>query len=466
MSSPSISSAPAAGPPAIDARYFAAWRWHFYAGLFVIPFLIMLALTGGTMMIYSGIGNELGYAPNVVPAGQALPVSAQAKAALAAVPDGTLSTYVAPAAPDRPAYFEIARGDSVIAVAIDPYRGAVLTSGDESHTIRAIAEKIHGTLLIGTIGDRLIEAAASLTIVLIATGLYMAWPRRDGVFTALFPRLDRRGRALWKNLHRATGMWMSLVLLLFLLSGLAWAGVWGDKFVQPWSSFPAEKWDNVPLSDLTHASLDHGVLHEVPWGLEQTPLPASGSEAGRPGVAGPVSLDSVALWAVAHGFHGQYKLAVPQSDTGVYSVSLDGRNQDGVSPSGDRFVHIDRYTGNVLADVGYPDYSPVAKLMAWGIGLHKGMAGPVNFAFNLLALALVLLLCVSGVVMWWKRRPAGALRLAAPPMPRDLGLWKGAVVVGLAVSLAFPMAGVSILVISLVDLVLIARVPVLKRAFS
>mgnify|MGYP003608572640 CR=1 FL=1 len=23
-----------------------AWRWHFYAGLFVIPFMILLSLTG------------------------------------------------------------------------------------------------------------------------------------------------------------------------------------------------------------------------------------------------------------------------------------------------------------------------------------------------------------------------------------------------------------------------------------
>ena len=26
--------------------YNLAWRWHFYAGLFVAPFMVMLALTG------------------------------------------------------------------------------------------------------------------------------------------------------------------------------------------------------------------------------------------------------------------------------------------------------------------------------------------------------------------------------------------------------------------------------------
>ncbi len=28
------------------SRYFLTWRWHFYAGLFVIPFMLMLSVTG------------------------------------------------------------------------------------------------------------------------------------------------------------------------------------------------------------------------------------------------------------------------------------------------------------------------------------------------------------------------------------------------------------------------------------
>ena len=167
-----------------------------------------------------------------------------------------------------------------------------------------------------------------------------------------------------------------------------------------------------------------------------------------------------------NGFAGQYKVALPGGETGVYSVSIDGRNGDGFTPSDDRFVHIDRYTGNVLAEVRYADYKPVGKMMAWGIGLHKGEAGPVNFWFNMVYLALVIFVCISGLVMWWKRRPAGALRLAAPPSPADLPFWKGAVLVGLALSFAFPMAGISILIVLAVDVLVLSNVPALKRALS
>ncbi|MEG3753248.1 PepSY domain-containing protein [Psychromonas arctica] len=34
--------------------YMSVWRWHFYAGLYTIPFLMMLAVTG-LLMLYSPV---------------------------------------------------------------------------------------------------------------------------------------------------------------------------------------------------------------------------------------------------------------------------------------------------------------------------------------------------------------------------------------------------------------------------
>lgn len=456
-----MTSSPPGG--ASDSRlYRAAWRWHFYAGLFVVPFLLILAVTGGIMMIFSGVGNELGYAPSVVQGPATLAVSEQARAALASVPDGVLATYIAPEAADRAAYFEINKDGAWIAAAVDPYTGKVLAVGDESQTLRAFAEKIHGTLLLGETGDHIMEMAASLAVVLIATGIYLWWPRKTGLIGQLIPKLSLRGRPLWRELHRTAGFWMVPVLLTFLLTGLAWSGLWGDTLVKPWSSFPANKWDSVPLSDTTHSELNHDILHNVPWGLELTPMPASGSTAGTPAVPQPVVLDTVASWALANGFSGQHKIAVPSAADGVYTVSNDGRNEDGGSPGNDRYVHIDRYTGNVLADVRIEDYQPLGKVMAWGIALHKGMAGAWNFVLNLVFLALIIGICVSGIVMWWKRRPAGAARLAAPPMPADMPMWKGAVLVGLTISLAFPMAGIALLVVLALDVLVLRFVRPLR----
>jgi uncharacterized iron-regulated membrane protein len=45
-------------------------------------------------------------------------------------------------------------------------------------------------------------------------------------------------------------------------------------------------------------------------------------------------------------------------------------------------------------------------------------------------------------------------------------LWQGAALVGLGVSLAFPLAGLTILTGMVLDQLIISKVPLLKRAFS
>lgn len=465
-------------PAAPERRfYFAAWRWHFYAGLFVIPFLLMLTITGLVMQIDNGISNQLGYAPRVEVEETALPPSRLAQAALAEVP-GQVVKYVTPEADNRAAFIVIRNPEDALPgmkpwqvparhVAVNPYTAEVLTVTNKSNTIYAWANDIHGELLIGKTGDRLIEASASLTLLLIVTGFYMWWPREGRILSAFVPNLKKRGRALYKELHVIGGVWVSFFLVLFVLSGLAWAGVWGGKFVQPWSSFPAERKASFWSSDLTHAtSLNQGPLEEVPWGLELTPMPVSGTAEGTPALPQPVTLDTVTMWAQANGFEGQYKIALPTSDTGVYTVMRSSMSEDTTAPAQDRTVHFDRYTGNMLADIGYADYSLMAKAMAQGIALHKGLAGTWNFVLNLVLLAVILLVNVTGVVMWWKRRPTGAMRLAAPPLPRDLPMWKGAVLVALAMAMAFPMAGISLLAVILLDTLVLMQIPALKRAFS
>ncbi|TWG95900.1 PepSY-associated transmembrane protein [Mesorhizobium sp. J18] len=53
--------------------------------------------------------------------------------------------------------------------------------------------------------------------------------------------------------------------------------------------------------------------------------------------------------------------------------------------------------------------------MAAGIALHQGNLGWWNIALNLLFCSAIILMAISGVVMWWKRRPKG--KLAAPLYP-------------------------------------------------
>lgn len=429
----------------------------------------MLAITGLVMVFFTGFQNRLGMNIHLVPQAQATSLTAQAQAVLARWPDAQFKDYVAPKSATLPAWFSVKVDGHVRSLAVNPYTAEVIRSVDKEDTVFAWAEKIHGTLLIGDTGDRLIEIAAGLGVVLIVTGVYMAWPRGgSGWRRVLWPDRSARGRPWWKALHVSVAFWMGLALSFFLLTGLSWAGIWGGKFVQPWGSFPADKWDQVPRSDATHGALSTPGLKEVPWGLELTPMPASGSAAGQPGIAAgqPVNLETVDAFARRTGFRGQYRIAVPQDETGVYTISADSMSGDLTDPTGDRYVHLDRYTGRVLAQVSFADYAPMAKFMAVGIALHQGDMGLWSAWLNVVFCLAVVFLCVSGVVMWWQRRPARVGRLMAPTAPADAALWKTGAFVMLLVAAAFPLSGAVLVGVLLLDGLLLSRLPALRQRLN
>lgn len=463
--------------------YNTAWRWHFYAGLYVAPFLLMLAVTG-LIMLWSSVlvGRDGEKLYSVTPAAQTIPVSQQAEAATNAVPGSTLVQYIVPRTPEQPAVFRVNVGDASSMVAVDPYRGSVLGTWERRTALYDVANLIHGTLLIGNVGDRLIEIAAGFGIVLVVTGVYLWWPRKDRrLRSALIPRTKGGGRQAWKSLHQTIGVYVAVLLLVFLTTGLSWTGVWGEKLVQAWSTFPVEKYDNIPISDVTHASMNHGGVKDVPWTLEQTPMPASDPHAAHNGHAGhsdhgPSSntttavgpdLDDIVAKAQAMGFDGRYQLSFPIGETGVWTIARDTMSNDSANPFSDRTVHIDRYSGSVLADMKFADYPVAGKAMAVGVAFHEGdIAGGWNVALNTMFCLSVIFLSISGIVMWWKRRPAGANRLVAPITPEKMALWKTGAVVMLAVSLFVPLTGLVLFTVLALDLLIIRHIKPIKRALT
>jgi uncharacterized iron-regulated membrane protein len=441
--------------------YRAVWRWHFYAGLLVAPFLTILAASGLVILFVTGVAPEYGDWLKVAPQSQQLGITAQVDKALAAHPGGRLGKYVTPWGPDYPALVRVDLDSGNRMLALDPHDGRILRDIPESGTWNAFMTNIHGELLVGSDGgpgDHVVEMAASLGLTLLVTGLYLWWPRTArGWGRALLPDLSQRGRALWRSLHQTLGAWVSAVLLFFLISGLAWSGVWGGKMVQAWSTFPAAKWDSVPLSDKTHASMNHGATKDVPWTLEQTLIPQSGSSAGIAGLphGTPIVAESLVALGRAIGFEGRFQVTAPADAEGVWTLSQDSMSYDSSNPTADRTVHVDQYTGRILADVKFADYPFFGKLMAVGIALHEGQLGWWNVVLNALFCLAVIFACVSGVVMWWLRRPAG--RLGVPAYPRDFRAGFGVAVIAVVLGIAFPLGGAVLLAFAVIDFLLPAR---------
>ncbi|MCF7530467.1 PepSY-associated TM helix domain-containing protein [Neisseria lisongii] len=454
-----------------NRRYLAVWRWHFYAGLFSAPFLILLAATGLAMILFANTIGRDNERTHVTPQAVVQPLSLQAEAARSALKSDTASVaqYIAPRSEDMVAVFRVNNGDKAFMVSVDPYTAQAVAVNPRNQNAYHLMDDIHGDMLLGTFGDFLIEAAASLTILLMVSGIYLWWRKSGSLKKMLLPEIGS-GRNAWRSLHGAIGGWISLILLLFCLSGLAWAGIWGGKAVQAWSQFPAGKWGIAPNPEsdvVTHGRLlNDGKTKEVPWVLELTPMPQSGSTLGENGVAAdqPLTLETLDRYAREIGFKGRYQLNLPKGETGVWTLTQDSMSYDANSPFIDRTVHIDQYSGKVLADIRYDDYNWFGKFMAVSIALHMGTLGWWSIAFNVVFCLSVIAACISGLVMWWKRRPQGA-GLAAPADKNDLPFWWGMALPLLVLAVAFPAAIMVILFFWLLDTLIVARIPALQKWF-
>lgn len=440
--------------------YNLAWRWHFYAGLFVAPFMVLLALTG-IIYLFKPQLDPLMYGDLLtVPAAEhALSADEQLQRAKAAYPRGTLSKYLPPADATSSAQFVMRDGGREMTVFVDPYRGTVLGTQDAKNNLQAIARALHGELMIGTVGDRLIELAAGWGVMLVISGVYLWWPRGKSSSGVLWPRFTTRGRVFWRDLHVVTGFWGAALLLVMLLSGMAWTGFWGKQYAELWNRFPATMWNSVPTSDQQARVLNTATQQTVPWAMENTPMPVSGDHAEHMNhgamhaapAAPTIRLQQVVDLATARKVEPGYSITPPTTAEGVFTVAVFAND-----PRNDATLHVDQYTGKVLADVRWEHYNGVARATETGVMLHEGkMFGWVNQLIVLLICLMILLSAVSGVVIWWKRRPAGGL--GVPPLRHDLPKWKTAMVIMLGLAIIFPLVGASLIVVWALDRLLLSR---------
>ena len=440
--------------------YNLAWRWHFYAGLFVAPFMVMLSLTGIIYLFKSQL-DPLMYGELLnVPAGHhRLSADEQLKRVQAAYPQAQIKQYLPPINAERSAQFVVQKGADELNVFVDPYHGDILGEQNAKTHLQAVARAIHGELMIGTVGDRLVELAAGWGIVLVVSGLYLWWPRGKSSAGVLWPRFSSRGRVLWRDLHAVTGFWGAALLLLMLLSGMTWTGFWGKQYADLWNRFPAAMWNDVPKSDEQARVLNSATRQTVPWAMENTPMPMSGDHAEHMAHSGAssapaapvISLQQVQDTAEQRQVEPGYSITLPTSASGVFTIAVFADD-----PRNDATLHVDQYTGKVLADVRWEQYSLVARATEMGVMLHEGkLFGRINQLVVLVVCLMIMLSAISGLVIWWQRRPQG--RLGVPPLRHDLPKWKTAMLVMAGLALAFPLVGASLIAVWLLDKLLLSR---------
>lgn len=440
--------------------YRAIWRWHFFAGLLVIPFLLNLAITGSLYLFKDEINNTVFAYRNVVAdSAEIADPSEIVSAAVAAVPGSTASTYRE--APDgtHSAMVTVSTDTGSMLVFVNPHDGQVLGQVASDEEFNWVVKKIHSLEYFGSYANKLVEIVGGFALMLVVTGVYLWWPRRQagGVVSV---RGTPARRVFWRDTHAVTGAFAGILIFFLAATGMPWSGYWGSN-VNAWLTasgygYPAELWDNVPSSTKS----THHVVEQPGWIVENAPIPESDIHAGHDMIAIPITLDQAVDAAKKAGMAPGFEIAIPGDDKGVFTASLFPE-----ALKDERIIHIDQYSGKPLIDISYDQYPLAGRMIEWGINVHQGQEWGIFNQILMLATCLaIILMCVSGGIMWWKRRPSG--RIGVPPMPPRKSVYIGLWIIAAVFGLAFPMTGIAISGMILVDQVILRLVPPLRRAFS
>jgi uncharacterized iron-regulated membrane protein len=185
------------------------WRWHFFAGLFVAPFAVFLAVTG-SLYLWKPQYEEWRYRElfNVPAETQPISVDAQFASAQAALPALKPVQFTPSFRPGRTSELVGRSKEGKTSVFVNPYTGQVVGTLREDDRLMRTLHELHGNLLAGRAGEIIVEIAASWAFVLIVTGFYLWWPRPFTVSGFLLPRFGQGRRALLRDLHAVPAVWL------------------------------------------------------------------------------------------------------------------------------------------------------------------------------------------------------------------------------------------------------------------
>lgn len=420
----------------MSGAYRAVWRLHFYAGLLVLPVLCLMALTGGLYLFKPEIEAAFYRDMAFVPARDESVAPAQWAASAEEALEGPARSVRVPAAPDQAVQILVSGRSGDQTAFVDPHDGRFLGS-IEGEGVMGTVKRLHSLELFGRPFNILVEIVAGWAIILVATGIFLWWPRKRDVAVAA-PRLTSpRARPFWRDLHAVTGLYVGAVVAFLAVTGMPWSAVWGDVFLAQMRTSGLGRPAAPVASEWLHA---HGAQAPAGtgWTMEGVVLSAPPAEAE------PTGLNGVIQAAEARGMARPYVVSLPSSPDAAFTVSRETRAAEEA-----RSLFI-APTGAVMADYVWSDFGVGARAFEWGIAVHQGTQyGWLNRILMLIGCIGIWLLAISAVVMWWKRRPRGQIGAPrAPPGPRAR-----AAVLGIVLPLAvlYPLTGLSLLVAVALD---------------
>lgn len=343
---------------------------HLWVGMGAALFLFALGLSGALLTFEDIVDPALNArAWYVKPQGTPLKLTQITQAYRLAFPQSTLKELVLPQKPDDTVKIvaQQSNGRDVV-VGVNPYTGEIVGRRIDQQLRPMLAiRKFHTHLLIrGRSGHMILTIAACCLFGLAITGIVLWWPRK------ILKLHGGPSHNVVFDLHQMLGLWSSVCVLLFALTGIA---IGFEDQVNQWA-------------------LAVSRMQPAPWPTPKSPA------AGVP----PLSLDELLTKAesIAPGAR-------------AIGLDFDSPNDPALvvmkfpeDHLGRTWVILDRYTGDVLR-FDSTRAMPVALKYArlWNQEIHTGeiFGWPTRILASIFSLA-VAALAVTGPWIWWNRTRA------------------------------------------------------------
>ena len=438
------------------------WRWHFFAGLLVVPFVILLATTGSIYILKPQIDafeeQRIHQRSITITQDQApLEASVLLEGLLANHPQANLSQYTLAKPDDRTVEIELKHsasegssarvGATAVTYWVDQYSGEVLAYKVSEKRFLYMVKKLHSELLAGNNGSYVVELVASWTIILLITGLYL-WVSSAGFSLPKLFRIDWSNQTLrWRHLHGVLGLVIALPLFLILMSGLPWTQLWGSNYKSVISKLgwdgPGQEWF-VTLQSAAPSGVDLDALDGGLWEISDADETDNSVTDSIP--LGQIAISHIAAKEEVRSLVPPVNVIPPKPNNGVWTVrSMPADRSQRVT------LHYDQYSGDQIMRIGFENHHPFERFVSSGISFHEGaLFGWLNQALVLLTAISTIALSVLGFVIWWRRRPKN--ELSAPPKAQcPLSISFISAIVALGIFL--PAAGISMLVVAVLEFV-------------
>ena len=335
---------------------------HRWVGLVAGIYVLIVSITGAALVFR--IDLQRASHPHLFTASKgplADPVTIMESVARA-FPDHRLSGVDAPTT-TRPTYLAYVTSAATFkTVLVDPVSARVLGELPERTAVRTLQD-LHYDLLSGRTG-RVVNGIGACAIMVLATTGVLEWWRGSQKW---------KRKRLWRELHRAIGIWSVAFIFMWALTGAYFAfpatfrAVIGA--VSPLSVTRAPQSDcRLPIADCSKAAWRNAI---------------DSAQSRRPGA-------HVARVVLPYGDRGSWLVMFADSQPTPAYTELDS-------------IYVDQFSGAVI-DVNQQAVSAGDRLTRAVAPLHVGAFGgtPIRIAWFIFGLAPAVL-AITGAVVWMRR---------------------------------------------------------------